>query len=87
MSGEVHYRNRPDTTKGSTSLAIVWLFTLAALAVLSVGLVVQSPWWMLSVPLAVVGAITAGMSRRFVPMVLCIAVVALLFVVLLIFAP
>lgn len=87
MSDEVYNRNRPRVTNSKISPALVWTLTLASLVILAIGLWLQSPWWMLSIPVAIAGAITAGMSRRFVPMILCIAVVALFFVVMLVFAP
>lgn len=87
MSDEVLYENHSEGASAKISSPLVWVFTIASLVILTVGLWLQTPWWMLSTPLAIAGAIMAGMSRKFFPMVICIAVVALLVVVMLVFAP
>lgn len=69
--------------------ALVWSWGLAGLAVLVLvlGLYFQSTWWILSTPIALVGAIVAGVKGYYVPMTISIAVVAVLFLVMMLFAP
>lgn len=87
MSEETYNRNRPRSTNSKISPILIWALTLASLVILAIGLWLQSPWWMLSIPVAIAGAIVAGMSRKFFPMIICIAVVALFVVVMRVFAP
>lgn len=66
---------------------VAWVCSVAAVLLLVVGLYAQSTWWMLSTLMALVGAIAAGLSRRYVAMVISIAVIAVLFFAMLVFAP
>ncbi|MDO5618700.1 hypothetical protein [Kocuria sp.] len=66
---------------------LAWPLTVIAVLVLVIGLYFQSTWWMLSTPVALGGAITAGLSHRYVAMAISIAVIAVLFAVMLVFAP
>lgn len=74
------------TTKKMASY-LAWICAVTAVLILIVGLYFQSTWWMLSTPVALVGAIAGGVSRRYVAMAICIAVMTVLFLVMLVFAP
>lgn len=67
--------------------AVPWVLFLVALAILAVGTVLDNPVWMLSAPVALGGAITGGLSRRYLPMILCILVASVFVMAMLIFAP
>ena len=67
--------------------AVPWVLFFVALAILVVGTVLDNPVWMLSAPVALGGAITGGLSRRYLPMILCILVASVFVMAMLIFAP
>lgn len=67
MSDEIYDRNHLGDARPRVSPILVWTLTLASLAILAIGLWLQSPWWMLSTPLAIAGAVAAGISRNFFP--------------------
>jgi len=67
--------------------AVPWVLFLVALAILAVGTVLDNPVWMLSAPVALGGSIIGGLSRRYLPMILCILVASVFVMAMLIFAP
>jgi polyferredoxin len=47
---------------GKVAPTLAWFCALAGVVILAIGLAVQSPWWMLSTPVAVIGAIAGRNS-------------------------
>lgn len=57
---------------------IAWSCAVLSVGILLVGVLLEQTFWIFSFPVALAGAVAGGNSRRFLPMIICIAVAAAL---------
>lgn len=69
------------------SPAVYWSLFFISVALIAVGTVYQTSVWILSCPIAIIGAITAGIAKKPLPMILCLLAASVFIVSMMIFAP
>lgn len=78
MNTAPHPSARIPMRGGSIAPRIAWSCAALSIGILLVGVLLEQTFWMLSFPVALVGAVAGGNSRRFLPMIICIVVAAAL---------
>lgn len=65
---------RPPIWGGRVAPRVSWTCAIVSVGIFILGIILTQSWWMLSFPVALVGAIAGGNSRRYFPMILCIVI-------------